>query len=85
MTLGIGVRRIGTLLASRPGWPPPQLRQTCASGSPKTRTCWIPRSRAPSSRNRLFRAVRQAVDIDEKLNIVPQLATGYEWSADSKR
>jgi peptide/nickel transport system substrate-binding protein len=23
-------------------------------------------------------------DIDEKLNIVPQLATGYEWSADSK-
>src|SRR5689334_23555826 len=24
------------------------------------------------------------VDIDEKLNIVPQLATGYEWSADSK-
>jgi peptide/nickel transport system substrate-binding protein len=24
------------------------------------------------------------VDIDEKLNIVPQLATSYEWSADSK-
>ena len=24
------------------------------------------------------------LDIDEKLNIVPQLATGYEWSADSK-
>ncbi len=24
------------------------------------------------------------VDIDEKLNIVPQLATGWEWSADSK-
>ena len=24
-------------------------------------------------------------DIDEKLNIVPQLATGYEWSADEKR
>ena len=24
------------------------------------------------------------VDIDEKLAIVPQLATGYEWSADSK-
>ena len=23
-------------------------------------------------------------DIDEKLNIVPQLATGYEWSADHK-
>ena len=23
-------------------------------------------------------------DIDEKLNIVPQLATGHEWSADSK-
>ena len=23
-------------------------------------------------------------DIDEKLAIVPQLATGYEWSADSK-
>ena len=23
-------------------------------------------------------------DIDEKLNVVPQLATGYEWSADSK-
>src|SRR6202000_2900651 len=23
-------------------------------------------------------------DIDEKLNIVPQLATSYEWSADSK-
>ena len=23
-------------------------------------------------------------DLDEKLNIVPQLATGYEWSADSK-
>ncbi len=23
-------------------------------------------------------------DIDEKLNIVPQLATGYQWSADSK-
>jgi peptide/nickel transport system substrate-binding protein len=23
-------------------------------------------------------------DIDEKLNIVPQLATGYEWSADNK-
>jgi peptide/nickel transport system substrate-binding protein len=23
-------------------------------------------------------------DIDEKLNIIPQLATGYEWSADSK-
>ena len=23
-------------------------------------------------------------DIDEKLNIVPQLATGYEWSADRK-
>src|SRR6185369_8296385 len=23
-------------------------------------------------------------DIDEKLQIVPQLATGYEWSADSK-
>ena len=23
-------------------------------------------------------------DIDEKLKIVPQLATGYEWSADSK-
>ena len=23
-------------------------------------------------------------DVDEKLNIVPQLATGYEWSADSK-
>jgi peptide/nickel transport system substrate-binding protein len=24
------------------------------------------------------------VDIDEKLNIVPQLATSYEWSADRK-
>jgi peptide/nickel transport system substrate-binding protein len=24
------------------------------------------------------------LDIDEKLNIVPQLATGYEWSADNK-
>ncbi len=24
------------------------------------------------------------VDIDEKLNIVPQLATSYEWSADHK-
>jgi peptide/nickel transport system substrate-binding protein len=24
------------------------------------------------------------LDVDEKLNIVPQLATGYEWSADSK-
>ncbi|MEO6626444.1 MAG: ABC transporter substrate-binding protein, partial [Burkholderiaceae bacterium] len=23
-------------------------------------------------------------DVDEKLNIVPQLATGYEWAADSK-
>jgi hypothetical protein len=23
-------------------------------------------------------------DIDEKLNIVPQLATGYQWSADNK-
>src|SRR5471032_3448221 len=23
-------------------------------------------------------------DIDDKLNIVPQLATGYEWSADHK-
>ena len=23
-------------------------------------------------------------DIDEKLNVVPQLATGYEWSADTK-
>src|SRR5712691_2343291 len=23
-------------------------------------------------------------DIDEKLNIVPQLATSYEWSADNK-
>src|SRR4029077_18220790 len=23
-------------------------------------------------------------DIDEKLTIVPQLATGYEWSADNK-
>ena len=23
-------------------------------------------------------------DLDEKLNIVPQLATGYEWSADNK-
>src|SRR5204863_7456360 len=23
-------------------------------------------------------------DLDEKLNIVPQLATGYEWSKDSK-
>src|SRR6476646_2904188 len=24
------------------------------------------------------------LDLDEKLNIVPQLATGYEWSADNK-
>ena len=24
-------------------------------------------------------------DVDEKLNIVPQLATGYEWSADARR
>ena len=24
------------------------------------------------------------VDIDEKLNIVPQLATSYSWSADNK-
>src|SRR5437016_12779240 len=24
------------------------------------------------------------LDIDDKLNIVPQLATAYEWSADSK-
>ena len=24
------------------------------------------------------------LDIDEKLNIVPQLATSYEWSADNK-
>src|SRR5438874_12031559 len=23
-------------------------------------------------------------DLDEKLNIVPQLATGYEWSGDNK-
>src|SRR4051794_28499059 len=23
-------------------------------------------------------------DLDEKLNVVPMLATGYEWSADSK-
>src|SRR4051812_21361684 len=23
-------------------------------------------------------------DLDEKLNIVPQLATGYQWSADNK-
>ena len=23
-------------------------------------------------------------DVDDKLNIVPQLATGYEWSADRK-
>jgi len=35
-----------------------------------------------SSAGRVRVAVRQAVDIDEKLNIVPQLATAYEWSAE---
>ncbi len=64
--------------ASRP-------RPRCASASPRTPTCSTRRWRAPMSAascspsfcDKLF-------DIDEKLNIVPQLALSHETSADGK-
>ncbi len=55
------------------------------SASPRIRTCSIPRSRAPSSAASSSPSLCDKLfDIDEKLNIVPQLATAYEWAADHK-
>jgi peptide/nickel transport system substrate-binding protein len=70
------------LLALLPLEPP---RRRCASASPRPRRARPdagahlrrPGSSSPASCDKLF-------DIDEKLQIVPQLATAYEWSADSK-
>ncbi len=61
------------------------MRKRCASASPRIPTSSIRRSRARSSGRIVFAALCDKLfDIDEKLNIVPQLATGYEWSADNK-
>ena len=60
-------------------------RRRCASVSPRIPTCSTRRSRARFVGRIVFAALCDKLfDIDEKLNIVPQLATGYEWSADSK-
>ena len=67
----------------------------CAVGAPHAQTLRIGLAEDPDildptlARTFVGRIVFAALcdklfDIDEKLTIVPQLATGYEWSADSK-
>ena len=62
-----------------------RTRRRCASDSPRIRTCSTRRSPARSSGASCSRrSATSSFDIDEKLAIVPQLATSYEWSADNK-
>ena len=60
-------------------------RATCASGWAKTPMCSTRRCRAPTPRRIVFASICDKLfDIDEKLDIVPQLALGHETSADGK-
>ena len=55
------------------------------SASPRTPTCSTRRSRAPSSAASCSRRCATSCSTSTRSStIVPQLATGYEWSADSK-
>ena len=59
--------------------------ERCASGSPRIRTCSTRRSRARSSAASCSRRCATSCSTSTRsLTIVPQLATSYEWSADSK-
>jgi ABC-type transport system substrate-binding protein len=58
--------------------------QTLRSASPRIPTSSTRRSRALRRPHRVRALCDKLFDIDEKLTIVPQLATAYEWSADSK-
>ena len=60
-------------------------RRRCASAWPKTPTCSTRPWRAPSSAASCSRRCATSCSTSTRSsNIVPQLATGYEWSADSK-
>ena len=72
------------LVASLPARPP-LPRVICASAWATIPTCSIRRCRAPTPRRIVFASICDKLfDIDEKLNIVPQLALGHETSADGK-
>ena len=61
-------------------------RPRCGSGSPRTPTSSIRRWRAPMSAASCSpRFCDKLFDIDEKLNIVPQLALSHETSATARR
>ena len=60
-------------------------RAICASASATIPTCSIRPCRAPIPARIVFASLCDKLfDIDEKLNIVPQLALGHETSADGK-
>ena len=63
----------------------PAARRRCASVSPRIPTSSIPTLARTFVGRIVFAALCDKLfDIDEKLAIVPQLATGYEWAPDGK-
>ena len=86
MTSRIGIRRIATLLAVLAGLAAaPGFSQTLRFGLAEDPDVLDPTLARTFVGRIVFSALCDKLfDIDEKLNIVPQLATGYEWSADSK-
>ena len=86
MSSGIAIRRIGTLFALLAGLAAaPAFGQTLRFGLAEDPDVLDPTLARTFVGRIVFAALCDKLfDIDEKLAIVPQLATGYEWSADSK-
>jgi hypothetical protein len=85
MNFSIDARWAPPRSPSRWRCPAPCPRSTCASASPRIPTCSIPTlARTYVGRIVFASLCDKLFDIDEKLEIVPQLALGHETSADGK-
>ena len=79
------VRRLLACAAARPASPLAAPAQTLRVGLAEDPDVLDPTLARSFVGRIVFAALCDKLfDIDEKLHIVPQLATGYEWSADSK-
>ncbi len=84
MRIGLGIVRIGLALALA-GVSATATAQTLRIGLAEDPDVLDPTLARTFVGRIVFSALCDKLfDIDEKLNIVPQLATSYEWSADSK-
>ena len=85
MQTALRIARIGFALALAAASRRRRPRRRCASGSPRIPDVLDPTLARTFVGRIVFAALCDKLfDIDEKLAIVPQLATSYEWSADSK-